>query len=923
MSGYKPKLIEVALPLDAINKASAREKSIRHGHPSTLHLWWSRKPLAACRAVLWASLVDDPSAHPDRFPTKKTQGAERERLFRILERLVKWENSNNPDVLAEAQAEIKRCFDGDPPAVLDPFAGGGAIPLESQRLGLTAIASDLNPVAVLINKAMVEIPPRFNGCPPVHPDARIGLGAWVGAQGLAADVRAYGAWMRDVAERRIGHLYPDAVGPDGESLTPIAWLWGRTVRSPDPAWGGHVPLVSSWVLRNRAGKPKVWVEPIIARESRTISYKVREGGEPTFERTVNRGNGTCIATGSAIPVKYIRAEGQEGRLGAHLMAVVAEGNRRRQYCEPSIADIKSSQKADKLANAVWRPIVRLPPRGKGLGFSVQNYGYEEWWQMFTDRQLVVLTTFSDLLSEVREQVLEDAKSAGLTDYDTRLQYDGAGATAYADAVVTYLALVVDKCADYGSSICTWGSSRETIRSTFMLPVMTMSWDFAEANPFSSSTGNWMSMVNWVGKAIEHFPAVGVAEVFQGDARSRMRDERGVVVSTDPPYYDNIGYANLSDFFYVWLRQNLADVWPSECSTLLTPKGEEMIADPGRHKGRQEANKHFETGMAEFMNAMTTSHLTGVPATLYYAYKATEETEEGRVISTGWDTFLQAVVTAGLEVTATWPLRTELSNRPRSIGANALASSIVLACRPRPKSAALASRSEFIAALRSELPDAIRVLQSGNIAPVDLPQSTIGPGISVFSRYAKVVEADGSSMPVSDALAMINQVLDDVLYGEESDLDAETRFALAWYAQHGFETGPFGDADSIARAKGTAVEGVVRAGVGESSGGKFRLYRRGELDSDWDPAGDPRLVAWESLQHLVARLERSESQAARLLARLGDVGDRARGLAYLLHKIASDNEWAEEALVYNGLISAWTVLKERRHEGEQQKLPGSS
>ncbi len=919
MTEYKPKLIEVALPLDAINKASSREKGIFYGHPSTLHLWWSRKPLAACRAVLWASLVDDPSANPDQFPTEEAQAAERERLFRILERLVVWENSNNSDVLAEAHAEVAHCFDGNPPAVLDPFAGGGSIPLEAQRLGLRVLAGDLNPVAVLINKSMLEIPPRFAGCPPVHPDAKTELGAWGRAQGLAADIRAYGAWMREEAERRIGHLYPDAVGPNGKRLTPIAWMWGRTVRSPDPAWGRHVPLVASWVLRNKAGKSKVWVEPIIDREAKTISYRVREGGDPTFERTVNRGNGTCIATGAAIPLDYTKAEWHAGGMGAHLMAVAAEGSRGRQYCEGSSADVTACQEAVKLSESVWKPVEALPPKGKGLGFTVQAYGLEEWWQLFTERQLVALTTFSDLLDDIHAKVLADGIDAGLVAKEERLRDGGAGAVAYADAVVTYLAFAVDKCADYWSRLCTWDKAGEKMRNTFPRQVVTMVWDYCEANPFSSSTANWMSMVNRVAKSVESLPATREGIVRQMDARAFVGDNSNLVISTDPPYYNNIGYSDISNFFYVWLKRNLSEIWPSECSTLLTPKIDELISDPSRHKNKAEADDYFESGMAEFMGEVVEGQCAELPATIYYAYKATETTEDGGLRSTGWDTFLQAVVSAGLQVTATWPLRTERATRARSLGSNALASSIVLACRPRSTSAVLVSRSDFVAALRSELPEAIRVLQSGNIAPVDLSQSTIGPGIKVFSRYAKVVEADGSTMPVSDALAIINEVLDDVLYGEESELDAETRFALAWYAQHGFEIGPFGEADSIARAKGTAVEGVVRAGVGESSGGKFRLFRRGELDPDWDPASDSRLVAWEALQHLAARLEQSESGAARLLARLGGVGDSARQLSYLLHKIASDKRWAEEARVYNGLISAWPMLRASAPKVESPKL----
>ncbi len=609
------------------------------------------------------------------------------------------------------------------------------------------------------------------------------------------------------------------------------------------------------------------------------------------------------------------------------MAVVAEGSRGRVYCEPSPADFNACREAVKFSADAWKPAGNLPPRGKGLGFTVQAYGYEEWWQLFTDRQLAALTTFSDLLDEVhgrvfrdaKKRVLEDAKTAGLADDEVRLREGGTGALAYADAVVTYLALVVDKCADYWSNLVIWNSVGEKLSHVFGRQTITMVWDFCEGNPFSSSSGNWMAMVNWVGKAVDRLPSLGVVEVFQQDARVRVRNSGRVVVSTDPPYYDNIGYAGISDFFYVWLRHNLGDVWPDECATLLTPKASELIADPSRHESKQDAKEYFESGMAEFMSEVASSQHPDVPATVYYAYKATEETKDGSVRSTGWDTFLQAIIDSGLQVTATWPLRTERQARLRSIGFNALASSIVLACRPRLSSAPLATRSEFIAALREELPDAIKVMQSGNIAPVDLPQSTIGPGIGVFSRYAKVVEVNGSSMPVSDALAVINEVLDDVLHGEESELDSDTRFALAWYAQCGFESGPFGHADSIARAKNTAVEGVVEAGIGESLGGKFRLFGRSELDTDWDPASDSRLTAWEALQHLAARLEQSESQAANLLRRLGGVGDRAHQLAYLLHKIASDKRWADEALAYNNLISVWTTLRSTTPRGTQQPL----
>ena len=862
--------------------------------------------------MIWASLVDDPSGY-DEFvaPDDETEeqkaereqkvDAERQRLFGILERLVKWENSNNRDVLAEARAEIDRCFPDGPPPILDPFAGGGAIPLEAQRLGLTALAGDLNPVAVLINKAMIEIPPRFAGMPPVHPDIDKTLITWERAQGLAADVEAYGRWMRDEAKERIGHLYPDATGPNGEKFTPIAWIWARTVESPDPSWSGHVPLVASWTLSKKPGKPMVWIEPMIDHDAMTISYAVREGGKPTHERTCSGGNGICIATGTAIPASYIKSESKAGRMGHALIAVVAEGERGRVYCPPRRPDsiIASSE------HPHWKPEVALPDQG--LGFRVQAYGFNEWWKLFTTRQLVALATFSELLGDAADSVMADAKKAELPEDSTSLRDGGRGAHAYADAVVTYLALGVSRLADMCNAFCMWESSRAQVRHLFTRQAIPMLWDFAENNVFNDAGGDLRTSLRSIIRALERLPATCTGHAAQRDARARVQESANAVVSTDPPYYDNVGYADISDFFYVWMRKNLSRVWPDEFSTMLTPKAEEMIADPGRHGGPGGAKEHFEAGMADFMKALATTVTPEIPATIYYAYKATE-TKDGEIRSTGWDTFLQAVLDAGLQVSATWPMRTELANRPRGLGSNALASSIVLACRPRPTTAVLATRGEFMAALRQELPDAVRVLQSGNIAPVDMAQSTIGPGIKVFSRYARVVEADGSSMSVSAALAIINDVLGEVLDGEEAELDADTRFALTWFAEHGYDPGPSGDADSVARAKNTSLAGIEESGIGEARAGKFRLYERSELDPDWSPVHDHRFTVWEATQYLAAALERSESESAELLHVLGGNGDRARQLAYLLYQKANDRGWATEAGAYNGLITAWPNLR---------------
>ena len=911
MADYKPKLIEVALPLAAINKEAARERYIHHGHPSRLHIWWAPRPLAATRAVIWASLVDDPSG--DSTLTREQQKSRRRELYEVLEQLVRWENCNKPEVLAAARREIDRCYPAGPPAIVDPFGGGGAIALEAQRLGLRALTGDLNPVAVLIQKAKIDIPCRFADRRPVHPDADVALTTWRGAQGLAADVDAYGMWMRQEAERRIGRVYPAARGRDGEELVPVAWLWARTVESPDPAWSGHVPLVKSWLLVNKPAKRKVWIDPIIDRETQTISYRIRTGDEPTQEGTAKGGNGTCIATGAAIPSVYIKSEACAGRMGQQLMAIVAEAQRGRTYCTPSEAD----ESAAASAEPAWRPQEALP--SKGLGFRVQPYGLDEWSKLFTPRQLTALTTFSDLLLDVRENVLKDAHAAGLDRDGTRLRDGGAGAEAYADAVVTYLAFVVDKCADYWSTICTWQSTGEKMGHTFGRQAIPMSWDFGETNPFSSSAGNWAAMVRFVCKALDHLPASVPGRAVQRDARARVRECVGAAVSTDPPYYDNIGYADLSDFFYVWLRRNLAEIWPDECATLLSPKSDELIADPDRHSGRSGADAHFESGMAEFMAEVAQSQPADVPATIYYAYKATE-TADGEVRTTGWATFLQSVINAGLQVIRTWPIRTELVNRLRGLGSNALASSIVLVCRPRSVSAPLATRGEFIAALRDELPEAVEELQSGNIAPVDMAQSTIGPGMKVFSQYVKVVEADGSSMAVSSALAIINDVLGEILDGEEAELDAPTRFALTWFSEHGYSRGSSGDADNLARAKNTSLPGIEEAGVGEARAGEFRLYERSELAEGWSPMADPRLTVWEATQYLVIALDRSQTEAAALLQRLGGYGDRARQLAYLLFQKASGNGWASEAGAYNVLITAWPSLRSADVIADTPRLP---
>ena len=1170
------KLIEVALPLDAINKASAREKSIRHGHPSTLHLWWARRPLAAARAVIFAQMVDDPSAYePDEAKAER----ERKRLFAILEDLVLWENTTNEAVLQRARDAIRQSWRrtcaanaGHPragelfnpdrlPAFHDPFAGGGALPLEAQRLGLESYASDLNPVAVLINKAMIEIPPRFAGKPPVNPESRrkhlgaptppeavrthlgarasrphkawhsrgylphldqpgaiqsltfrlsdsvpadiishwkrelaltgdeapddprcaelrerieryadqghgacwlrderiasrveealfhfdgvryrllawvvmpnhvhalietlpdfpladiihswksytakqanktlkrtgafwmpdyfdcyvrdeqhlaavatyieqnpvkAGLvrsagdwqwssasgrqaggtpalpGFWAGARGLAEDVRYYGQWMRDEAEKRIGWLYPKVAvtaemaqaRPDlepyvGRELTVIAWLWARTVKSPNPAFAHvDVPLASTFMLSTKKGK-EAYVEPVI--ENGGYRFTVRMGAPADAEAAKagttagKRRAFRCLMSGVPVTYDHIRVEGKAGRMGARMMAVVAEGDRGRIYLEPLAEHEAIAFQADP----EWKPDVELPVNPRD--FKTPNYGMRTFADLFTARQLVALTTFSDLVQEAREQVRRDAVAAGIPDDGEALRVGGAGATAYAEAVGVYLGMSSSRAADAWSTITSWRNGVEATRGTFARQALPMVWDYAEANPLSSSSGNWIgACLSWVAEALDFLPQERPGAAVQGDA-ARQTLASDAFVSTDPPYYDNIGYADLSDFFYVWLRRTLRSVLPDLFATLAVPKAEELVATPYRHGSKEKAEAFFLDGMTQAVQRLVEQTHPGFPVTIYYAFKQSETTGDAGAVSTGWETFLGAVIEAGFAITGTWPIRTERGARSIGIGSNALASSIVLVCRKRPTDAPWATRREFVSALKTELPAALVHLQRGNIAPVDLAQAAIGPGMAIYTRYAKVLDTHGQPLPVRDALALINQTLDEVLAEQEGDFDADTRWALAWFEQAGFDEGDYGVAETLSKAKNTSVDGLVEAGVLVSRGGKVRLLKPDELAGDWNPTTDPRLTAWETVHYLVHTLESDgESAAAELTAALGSTAETARELCYRLYTLCERKKRAAEALSYNALVQSWPEIarlaQERQSAAVQATLfPGT-
>lgn len=913
MTTVKKKLIETSLPLEAINAASAREKSIRHGHPSTLHLYWARRPLATVRAVLFAQLVDDPASRPEEFPTVESQDKERARLHALMEKLIIWENSNDEKLLEQAREEIRKSNNGKLPAVVDPFAGGGSIPLEAQRLGLESHASDLNPLAVLINKALIEIPPKFAGWSPVFPGVAEEQSSWLRAEGLAADVQHYGQWLRDEAEKRIGHLYPKVTAPGGTEHTVIAWKWARTVISPNPANPIETPLVRSWWLSKKKGK-EAWVKATVVDGQ--VRYEVQhnaDGPKKDEDGTIKHGKGAwTVGDGTPFSYDYVRESGKRGEIGAHLIGIVAEGNPGRLYLSPTPEHIQAA-KVDAGDAGIIGEIATNP-----RWFSPPAYGMREFSDLFTNRQLVALTTLSDLVVEARSKVLEDALAAGIPAGE-RLEDGGVGAEAYADAVATYLAFALDKLADLNNSLVRWEPKAQCPRQLFGRQSIPMVWDYAEANPLSRSSGSFITIIQGISKAMKA-PFFGVSSstsnsVSPGNAMAR--EYKDLIVSTDPPYYDNIGYADLSDFFYVWLRKSLRTIHPSVVGTMLTPKADELVANPYRHDGKQGAEKFFIEGFNSVFRRIREGEANpDVPMTVYYAYKQQDRGKDGGTSSTGWHTLLDGLIQSGWEITATWPMRSEAKNRLLAHGTNALASSILLACRPRPADARAVARRAFVAALKSELPEALRTLMQGAIAPVDLAQAAIGPGISVFSRYAKVREADGSDMSVRDALQLINATLDEVLGEQESDLDSDTRFAVRWYRQYGWEADSSGIADQLARSSDTSLAELQRGGIFEAKGGKARLLSPTQLNEAWDPAADEQVSVWEATVRLAAVLAKDGvDKVAELLPAVGEKVslDAVKELGFLLFHEAEKNKDTDDAILFNGLVSSWGDLNEQARQ----------
>lgn len=911
------KLIEVALPLEAINTAAAHEKMPGIGaHPRGLHLWWARRPFVAARAVIWSSLVDDPSAHPELYPTEEAQNAERQRLFGILEKLVKWENSNDPEVLAAAKAEILRSTNNNPPALLDPFAGGGAIPLEAQRLGLEAHAHDLNPVAVMINKAMIEIPPRFAGQAPVNSDSRTlldGAAGWQGTQGLAADVQYYGKWMKREAFRRIGHLYPKVKVPHalgGGEATVIAWIWARTVKCPNPACGCEMPLASTFVLSKKKGK-EAWVKPIT--EGNNVHFEVQYSKCPKEYESFKVGRSAvfkCPCCGEITTDAYVKQHGKAHEMGSQLMAVVGEGKHGRIYLSP---DVEQTIAADVPAPESY-PSGAMPENPRW--FSPPAFGMTDYSDLFTNRQLTALAAFSSLAAEAQAKAEADAVAAGVINDHIALSAGGSGARAYGEAVGVYLAFSVDRLADFSTSVSRWSVTNEKPMNCFSKQAIPMTWDFPEANPMGNAVGSFSTIVSYVASCIEKLPSRAFnGTAIQFDAQSDC-GLRNIMVSTDPPYYDNIGYADLSDFFYVWMRQSLKDTYPKLFRTMLVPKAEELVATPYRFEGSTEkARDFFEDGMLHTCQQIYQYAREDIPVTIYYAYKQSDTDEDSKTASTGWETMLSAIIRAGFAITGTWPMRTEQTYRAISMGTNALASSIVLVCRKRPADAPQTTRRGFIAELKRELRPALQKLQRSNIAPVDLAQSAIGPGMGVYSHYGRVLEADGSAMTVRSALQIINQELDVYFNEQDGELDANSRFCVDLYTQNAFNNLKFGDADTLARAKNTSVAALAAKGVLSAEKGIVRLLTREELPEKVDPREES---IWLLCQQLTRAMETGGIEAcAQIVApMLGSNAERAKDLAYRLYTLAERKGWTQEGYAYNALVVAWREIQSRAAELQQ-------
>ncbi|MDR3185499.1 MAG: DUF1156 domain-containing protein [Christensenellaceae bacterium] len=894
MNKPNKKLIEVGIPLSEINREASLEKSIKSGMPSILHLWWARRPIAASRAIIFSSLVDDPSCLTDEFPTKELQEKERNRLFKILIDLVKCENYVNLDVINSAKDEIMKSCKGHPPALLDPFAGGGAIPFAAQRLGLEAYAGDLNPVAVMINKAMIEIPPKFSGSPPINPDsitsvkndensshslstAKMIGDTFQGSTGLAEDVKYYGNWMLEKATKKLEHLYPKMRDDSGKEYTVVAYIWARTVKCANPICYASTPLIGSFLLSK---KYKAYVQPII--DGSSIKYEVKYGDNPPS--SIKTGNATfkCLCCGRVLTSKHIHDEFCNKRSGSDLIAIVAQGAHGRRFFSPSDEQVAIS----KSAKPDWIPDYEMNTKCKDL-VSGRGYGITHWSQLFTSRQLTALSTFSELIVEVKKEILKDGGSA-----------------EYAEAVSVYLSFVIDKLADRNSSFCSWQS--DSVGHTFPRQAIAMVWDFAEANPLSDYSGSFSNFLKNVVSCLKNFlPTTKKGHANQWDA-AKDNGLRNIMISTDPPYYDNISYADLSDFFYIWLKKAIGHQYPDMFSTTLVPKIEEITAMPYNFDGdRDKANSFFEDTMLKAFKLLYTYAREDIPTTVYYAYMQSETSKDG-VSSTGWETMLSAIIKAGFIITGTWPMRTEDASRLNAIGTNALSTSIVIVCRKRTEDAPICKRNEFITLLQDELKPAIDELNKFNIAPVDMAQAVIGPGMRIYSRYSNVIEANGNTVSIKAALKLINNQLDNCSTENYSDFDTETRVCIDIYEQYHYDSFKFGELENLVTAKAITVQSLQDVVLAKN--GEARLLKMNEVKEK----STAKIISnWQLMQLLTnALINESGIKGVTdiLITEAGARAEYARDLANAVFQIAQRKDYTDDEINYNSLVEEWNTIQ---------------
>jgi len=895
------KLIEVSLPLDIINDASEKDKRPEAGsyHPKGIHYYPARLPLPSARSILFASLVDDPSAHPEQFPDEDAQEKERVRLFGIIKDLCEPKIHLKPKAYENAINEIKKHCNNDLPITHDPFSGGGAIPLEGMRLGMKAIATDLNPVSVFLNKATIELLPKYATAPPTNSESQNKMKGmhWENAAGLVEDLKYYGGVIQKRAEKKLAKYYPKVKLQNGRDATVLTYLWARTVKCPNPACGCEMPLVRTFALRTKK-EPKLYFKPIVVKTTgnKITGFEITETnpGQGTLKRKKVR----CFACTEPVTLDYIKAEGCAGRFGHKMVAMVVDLGRGKGYLAPT----PEQEKIAFNAPIEWSPDFKMSVHPQYM--APPRYGITHFKDLFTNRQLLSLTTLSDLIHELHEEL------KGTIDQD------------YLNLITLYLFFSVDRLADFNCNVSRWKASGEEQMQLFSSNRMAMAIDYTEANPIAPRTICWLNALNRTAESVSFtlnkYCKPGI--VLQKNAEVSDPSLKKLLVSTDPPYYNNIPYADLMDFFYVWMKKNLEPYYPNITKTLLTPKAEELVANEFRFDGdKGKAKEHFESGFKRAFSVLKDAMDERFPMTIYYAFKqeevedTDEEDDDSSVddeisLTTGWETILEAIVHSGFQITATWPIRASQKARLRASSSNALASYIVMVCRKRNDNAISITRRQYIQELKRELPEALKILQHSNLAPVDLAQAALGPGMGIYSRYSAIQEQDGTKMKVRTALSLINKTLDEILTEQEGDFDSETRFALAWFEQFSFDKQQYGHAESLCRAKGTAVNALVESGIITAGGGNVKLLSREELSIDWDPLTDKRTVVWEMTQHLIKHLqEKGEMGAAKLYKKLGAKADVSRELAYRLFTISEKKGWAQEAQAYNSLVLSWNQI----------------